>query len=124
MLAGEGAGIGWSNVWVTRPLESQHNSISASNHSVARLTVAGSRVPTVNSGPDIRDFRRLDTTNAALAPWLDGLGKFGKDGTTLWTALTTRLAAGPNTANGGIHLYDGPGNLNISAHGDKADQER
>ena len=123
-LAGQGAGIGWSIVWITSPLNSQHSSISASNLFVARLAVTGNRLRTVNSGSDIRDFRQLDATSTAVAPWLDGFGKFGKDGTTLWIAFAIRLAGGANTGNGGIHLYDGLGNLNLSADGDKANHER
>ena len=70
------------------------------------------------------DFRKLDTTNAIVAPWIDANGKFGKSGTTLWIAFLARLASGANSGNGGVHLYDGIGDLTLSADGDKANHER
>src|SRR5438270_741710 len=84
----------------------------------------GSLRTAANNGIDNRDFRKLNTTNGAVAPWIDAAGKFGKSGTTLWISFLARLATSSNSGNGGVHLYDGLGDLTLSADGDKANHER
>src|SRR5207247_5911880 len=90
-----------------------------------KLSYTGKSLRTAaNNGIDNRDFRKLDTTNAAVAPWVDATGKFGKPGTTLWIAFLARLGTSSNSGNGGVHLYDGLGDVTLSSDGDKANDER
>jgi hypothetical protein len=124
-LSSNAGGTGWVGSWVYSPLISNHGSINATNLIYGKLSYVGKSLRTAaNNGIDNRDFRKLDTTNAAVAPWIDAAGKFGKSGTTLWIAFLARLASGANSGNGGVHLYDGLGDLTLSADGDKANHER
>ncbi|MFN7975493.1 MAG: PKD domain-containing protein [Acidobacteriota bacterium] len=122
-------GIGWNGAWITSPLNAGYNppdnQITPGNMAApVPLLVAGNRCTT--AGNDVREFRFLDLTRPAVAPYVDATGKLGKDGTTIWIAFLAALATGPNTnvGNGGIHLFDGLGDLNQYPDGDKAVHER
>ena len=124
-LSSNAGGTGWVGSWIYSPLISNHGTINPTNLIYGKLSYAGRSLRTAaNNGIDNRDFRKLDTTNATVAPWIDSAGKFGKSGTTLWIAFLARLASGANSGNGGVHLYDGLGDLTVSADGDKANHER
>lgn len=124
-LSSNAGGSGWSGSWIYSPLISNHGTINPTNLIYGKLSYAGKSLRTAaNNGIDNRDFRRLNTTNAAVAPWIDANGKFGKSGTTLWIAFLARLGTSANSGNGGVHLYDGLGDLTLSNDGDKANHER
>ena len=124
-LSSNAGGSGWVGSWIYSPLISNHGTINATNLIYGKLSCAGGSLRTAaNNGIDNRDFRKLDTTNATVGPWIDAAGKFGKCGTTFWIAFLARLASGANSGNGGVHLYDGLGDLTLSADGDKANHER
>ena len=124
-LSSNAGGSGWVGAWIYSPLITSHGTVVATNLIYDKLAYAGHGLRTAApNGIDNRDFRKLDTTNAAVQPWIDAAGKFGKSGTTLWIAFLARLATGANSGNGGVHLYDGLGNLAISSDGDKANHER
>ncbi len=124
-LSSNAGGSGWIGSWIYSPLISNHGTINSTNLVYGNLSYAGRSLRTAASnGIDNRDFRKLDTTNATVAPWVDLAGKFGKSGTTLWIAFLARLATSSNSGNGGVHLYDGLGDLTISNDGDKANHER
>ena len=124
-LSSNTGGFGWVGSWINSPLITSHGTIVATNLVYDKLAYTGNGLRTAApNGLDNRDFRHLDTTNGAVAPWIDSSGKFGKSGTTLWIAFLARLATGANSGNGGVHLYDGLGSLAISSDGDKANHER
>jgi len=124
-LSSNAGGSGWVGTWIYSPLISNHGTIIATNLVYSKLAYAGHGLRTAApNGIDNRDFRKLDTTNAAVQPWIDAAGKFGRSGTTLWIAFLARLATGANSGNGGVHLYDGLGDLALSNDGDKANHER
>ena len=124
-LSSYAGGSGWVGTWIYSPLISNHGTIIATNLTFMKLAYAGNCLRTAApNGIDNRDFRKLGTTNAAVAPWIDAAGQFGRGGTTLWIAFLTRLATGANSGNGGIHIYDGLGSLTTFADGDKANHER
>src|SRR5437870_6012636 len=114
-LSSNAGGTGWVGSWIYSPLISNHGTINSTNLIYGKLSYAGKSLRTAaNNGVDNRDFRKLNTTNAAVAPWVDAAGKFGKSGTTLWIAFLARLATSANSGNGGVHLYDGLGDLTLS----------
>jgi hypothetical protein len=124
-LSSNAGGTGWVGSWIYSPLISNHGTINPTNLVYGKLSYAGKSLRTAaNNGIDNRDFRKLNTTNTAVAPWIDANGKFGKSGTTLWIAFLARLGTSSNSGNGGIHLYDGLGDLSLSNDGDKANHER
>jgi len=124
-LSSNAGGTGWVGTWIYSPLISNHGTINATNMVYGKLSNTGRSLRTAAAnGIDNRDFRKLDTTNRAVAPYVDAAGKFGKSGTTLWIAFLARLATSSNSGNGGVHLYDGLGDLTVSADGDKANHER
>jgi len=124
-LSSNSGGSGWVGSWIYSPLISNHGTINPTNLIYGKPSYAGSSLRTAAvNGIDNRDFRKLDTTNATVAPWVDAAGKFGKSGTTLWFAFLARLATSSNSGNGGVHLYDGLGDLTLSNDGDKANHER
>ena len=124
-LSSNAGGSGWVGSWIYSPLISNHGTINPTNLIYGKLSYAGRSLRTAAvNGIDNRDFRQLDTTNATVASWVDAAGKFGKSGTTLWIAFLARLATSSNSGNGGVHLYDGLGDLTMSSDGDKANHER
>src|SRR6266705_1804318 len=124
-LSSNAGGSGWVGSWIYSPLISNHGTINATNMVYGKLSSTGKSLRTAAAnGIDNRDFRQLDTTNATVASWVDAAGKFGKSGTTLWIAFLARLATSSNSGNGGVHLYDGLGDLTLSSDGDKANHER
>jgi len=124
-LSSKAGGSGWVGTWIRSPLIANHGTIGATNMTYGKLAYAGNRLRTAApNGIDNRDFRQLDTTNAAVAPWIDAAGKFGRSNTTLWVTFLARLATSGNSGNGGFHLYAGLGDLSVSTDGDKANHER
>ena len=124
-LSSNAGGSGWTGTWMYSPLINNHGTIIATNLTFGKLAFAGNCLRTAApNGIDNRDFRKLDTTNAAVALLVDAAGKFGRSGTTLWIAFLARLSVGANSGNGGIHIYDGLGSLATFADGDKANHER
>jgi hypothetical protein len=124
-LSSNAGGSGWVGSWIYSPLITSHGTINPTNLVYGKLSYAGRSLRTAaNNGIDNRDFRKLDTTNPSAAAWVNASGKFGKSGTTLWIAFLARLASGANSGNGGVHLYEGLGDLTVSNDGDKANHER
>src|SRR2546421_10913962 len=90
-LSSNAGGSGWVGSWIYSPLISNHGTINPTNLIYGKMSYAGRSLRTAaNNGIDNRDFRKLDTTNSAVAPWVDAAGKFGKSGTTLWIAFLAR----------------------------------
>src|SRR5258708_11010263 len=124
-LSSNAGGSGWVGSWIYSPLITSHGTINPTNLVYGKLSYAGRSLRTAaNNGIDNRDFRKLDTANPNVAPWVNASCKLGKSGTTLWIAFLARLGSGPNSGNGGVHLYDGLGDLTVSNDGDKANHER
>src|SRR3989442_1010973 len=96
-LSSNAGGSGWVGSWIYSPLISNHGTINPTNLIYGKLSYAGKSLRTAaNNGVDNRDFRKLNTTNAAVAPWIDAAGKLGKSGTTIWIAFLGRLGTGAN----------------------------
>src|SRR6266550_376813 len=82
-LSSNAGGSGWVGSWIYSPLISNHGTINPTNLIYGKLSYTGRSLRTAAAnGIDNRDFRKLDTTNATVAPWVDAAGKFGKSGTT------------------------------------------
>ncbi|HEV8268689.1 MAG TPA: hypothetical protein VGR00_10660, partial [Thermoanaerobaculia bacterium] len=121
-LTGTAGGTGWSSPWLGSPLNSSDNAIGSGGLSYPGLPASGNRLTTV--GGDVRSFRKIDTNAPGLGSIVDSNGNLGRDGTTIWIGFLARLASGGNSGNGGIHLYDGLGNLATDPLGDKSAHER
>src|SRR5437588_10395538 len=82
-LSSNAGGSGWIGSWIYSPLISNHATINPTNLIYGKLSYAGGSLRTAAvNGIDNRDFRRIDTTNATVASWIDAAGKFGKSGTS------------------------------------------
>jgi len=117
-LKGASRGAGWDGPWIISALHKNDNKIGAGSMIFKSLSSLGNRL--IQVGDNVRSYRKINTTRPELAPLLDG-GKFGKDGTTIWIGFLAALSAGENTnlGSGGVHLYNGLGDLTADPDGDK-----
>lgn len=117
-LKGANGGSGWAGPWITSPLHKSDNTIAPSSMLFKNLAASGNRLLEV--GSNVRSYRTIDTARPELATLLDG-GKLGKDGTTIWIGFLAALSHGENTnlGSGGVHLYNGLGDLTVDPDGDK-----
>lgn len=124
-LDGANGGSGWDGGWFHAPSVSGRNAVDDTNMSFATVATSGRCM--LQTGGDVRSFRRLDTQRKEIADLVvDGdYGKtFGKEGTTLWIGFLIAVKSWPQVAYGGIHLCDGLGDLTKDAFGDKRAHQR
>src|SRR5260221_6859911 len=90
-LSSNAGGSGWVGTWIYSPLISNHGTIIATNLVYGKLAYAGHGLRTAApNGIDNRDFRKLDTTKAAVQPWIDAAGQVCPSGKTLLTSFPGR----------------------------------
>ena len=129
-INGANGGIGWAAGWTNSPLNTGDNPVVSGGLTLAGVASSGNKMTTIGgsdltTGSGIRAFRRIDTTRPAVTSLVDSAtGKLGAQNTSLWISFLVRLASGSNGGNGGVHLYDGIGNLNTYYDGDKINHER
>jgi hypothetical protein len=142
---GLNGGFGWNGAWQTSShFTAQGMDLTINSGDVpvsgafATLATSGNHLTTFPSlssmttggnGSGVRTFRQVDLARLAGTGLLDpATGKLGAPGTSIWFAMLARLTPGAgntNGGNGGIHLYDGLGSLNVSPYdGDKPNHER
>ncbi len=123
--------------WTTSALNAQHNTVRATGLTYPGLPVTGGSLKLIYvSAPSggWRSFRTIDTTTVAAQPlaasYANGPGQalrgtFGKSGTTIWFSFLAAMDCGGATCtssatsnNGGIHLFDGIGDLDVASGND------
>jgi hypothetical protein len=130
-LQGANGGTGWSGAWLNSSLNNGvDNGVASGSMVFTGLPTSGGRLVTHGGtdplGVDYRSFRHLDLSGPGLAALVDTGPTLGKDGTSIWIAFLAALSAGANSNGGfgGIHLYQGLGDLSVDPLGDKINHER
>jgi len=135
-IVGQNGGTGWGTPWQTTPFNISNTSIV--NPGLSGPNIAGIGNSNHQPGSDFRNFRMLDTSNAAFFPYMDYTGDagatastnylwgsaFGANNTTIWFGMLMRkTVASANIGYGGMHLMYGY-NLAFDQYGDKRAHQR